>query len=136
MVSLRGSSGSLKVRGSSSSVQSLLQSYSSSLRKPRGLGRSLSSYLNHTARLGTNTSNTHTNIKLSAVISVVVCVCVFSEIVHEDVKMSSDGESDPASSSDGVQSPVRVRLRNKKISTEVHTHTHTHLLRYSNLHQQ
>uniref|UniRef100_A0A7N8YKU9 Cyclin dependent kinase 16 n=1 Tax=Mastacembelus armatus TaxID=205130 RepID=A0A7N8YKU9_9TELE len=89
-VSLR-SSGGLKVRGSSSSVQSLLQSYSSSLRKPRGLGRSLSSYLNHTNRL---------------------------EIVHEDVKMSSDGESDLASSSDDVQSPVRVRLRNKKISTE------------------
>ncbi|XP_034027704.1 cyclin-dependent kinase 16 isoform X3 [Thalassophryne amazonica] len=41
-----------------------------------------------------------------------------SEIVHEDVKMSSDGESDPPSSSDDVQSPVRVRLRNKKISTE------------------
>ncbi|KAG7220406.1 hypothetical protein INR49_018244 [Caranx melampygus] len=67
------------------------ESYSSSLRKPRGLGRSLSSYLNHTNRL---------------------------EIVHEDVRMSSDGESDPASSSDDVQSPVRVRLRNKKISTE------------------
>uniref|UniRef100_A0A7N9ASD7 Cyclin dependent kinase 16 n=1 Tax=Mastacembelus armatus TaxID=205130 RepID=A0A7N9ASD7_9TELE len=32
--------------------------------------------------------------------------------------MSSDGESDLASSSDDVQSPVRVRLRNKKISTE------------------
>uniref|UniRef100_A0A672IFR9 cyclin-dependent kinase n=1 Tax=Salarias fasciatus TaxID=181472 RepID=A0A672IFR9_SALFA len=47
-----------------------------------------------------------------------VCVCVLSEIVHEDVKMSSDGESDPASSSDDVHSPVRVRLRNKKISTE------------------
>ncbi|XP_019205430.1 cyclin-dependent kinase 16 isoform X3 [Oreochromis niloticus] len=41
-----------------------------------------------------------------------------SEIVHEDVKMSSDGESDPASSSDDVQSPVKVRMRNKKISTE------------------
>uniref|UniRef100_A0A8C9XRI1 Cyclin dependent kinase 16 n=1 Tax=Sander lucioperca TaxID=283035 RepID=A0A8C9XRI1_SANLU len=40
------------------------------------------------------------------------------KIVHEDVKMSSDGESDLASSSDGVQSPVKVRLRNKKISTE------------------
>uniref|UniRef100_A0A8C9XWM7 cyclin-dependent kinase n=1 Tax=Sander lucioperca TaxID=283035 RepID=A0A8C9XWM7_SANLU len=40
------------------------------------------------------------------------------QIVHEDVKMSSDGESDLASSSDGVQSPVKVRLRNKKISTE------------------
>ncbi|XP_069581929.1 cyclin-dependent kinase 16 isoform X1 [Brachyistius frenatus] len=90
VMSLR-SSGGLKVRPSSSSVQSLLQSYSSSLRKPRGLGRSLSSYLNHTTRL---------------------------EIVHEDVKLSSDGESDPASSSDDVQSPVRVRLRNKKISTE------------------
>ncbi|XP_062283473.1 cyclin-dependent kinase 16 isoform X1 [Scomber scombrus] len=89
--SMRSSSGGVKVRGSSSSVQSLLQSYSSSLRRPRGLGRSLSSYLNHSTRL---------------------------EIVHEDVKMSSDGESDPASSSDDVQSPVRVRLRNKKISTE------------------
>lgn len=38
--------------------------------------------------------------------------------------MSSDGESDPPSS-DGVQSPVKVRLRSKKISTEVHTRTHT-----------
>ncbi|XP_075994092.1 cyclin-dependent kinase 16 isoform X2 [Genypterus blacodes] len=102
--SMRGSTGGVKVRGgsgktgassssssSSLSVQALLQSYSSSLRRPRGLGRSLSSYLNHATRL---------------------------EIVHEDVKMSSDGESDPASSSDDVQSPVRVRLRNKKISTE------------------
>lgn len=52
---------------------------------------------------------------------------MFSEIVHEDVKMSSDGESDPASSSDDVQSPVKVRMRNKKISTEVHTHTHSEL---------
>ncbi|XP_026222923.1 cyclin-dependent kinase 16 isoform X3 [Anabas testudineus] len=86
-VSLRSSAG-LKVRGSSSSVQSLLQSYGN--RKSRGLGRSLSSYLNHN-RL---------------------------EIVPEDVRMSSDGESDPASSSDDVQSPVCVRLRNKKISTE------------------
>lgn len=46
-----------------------------------------------------------------------------SEIVHEDVKMGSDGESDQASatSSDEVHSPVRVRLRNnpgRKISTE------------------
>ncbi|XP_051806212.1 cyclin-dependent kinase 16-like isoform X2 [Acanthochromis polyacanthus] len=54
---------------------------------------------------------------------VFVCNCAFlclwsAEIVHEDVKMSSDGESDPASSSDDVQSPVRVRMRNKKISTE------------------
>ncbi|XP_056277999.1 cyclin-dependent kinase 16 [Pseudoliparis swirei] len=55
VASLRGSAGCLKARASSSSVQSLLQSYSSSLRKPGGqpggLGRSLSSYLNHTARL-------------------------------------------------------------------------------------
>uniref|UniRef100_A0A7N5ZPP5 cyclin-dependent kinase n=1 Tax=Anabas testudineus TaxID=64144 RepID=A0A7N5ZPP5_ANATE len=42
----------------------------------------------------------------------------FKKIVPEDVRMSSDGESDPASSSDDVQSPVCVRLRNKKISTE------------------
>lgn len=57
-----------------------------------------------------------------------VCVCVVvsvnAEIVHEDVKMGSDGESDQASatSSDEVHSPVRVRLRNnpgRKISTEV-----------------
>ncbi|XP_074500978.1 cyclin-dependent kinase 16 isoform X2 [Sebastes fasciatus] len=41
-----------------------------------------------------------------------------SEIVHEDVKMSSDGESDLVSSSDDVPSPVKVRMRNKKISTE------------------
>ncbi|XP_015253321.1 PREDICTED: cyclin-dependent kinase 16-like [Cyprinodon variegatus] len=90
MPSLR-SSAALKVRASSSSVHSLLQTYGGPMRKPRGLGRSLSSYLNRTARL---------------------------EIVHEDVKMNSDGESDPPSSSDDVQSPVRVRLRNKKISTE------------------
>uniref|UniRef100_A0A3Q3G697 cyclin-dependent kinase n=1 Tax=Kryptolebias marmoratus TaxID=37003 RepID=A0A3Q3G697_KRYMA len=81
----------LKVRASSSSVHSLLQSYGGSMRKPRVLGRSLSSYLNHTSRL---------------------------EIVHEDVKMNSDGENDLASSLDNVQSPVRVRLRNKKISAE------------------
>ncbi|XP_047235777.1 cyclin-dependent kinase 16 isoform X3 [Girardinichthys multiradiatus] len=85
------SSAALKVRASSSSAHSLLQSYGSSMRKPRSLGRSLSSYLNRATRL---------------------------EIVHEDVKMNSDGESDPPSSSDDVQSPVRVRLRNKKISTE------------------
>ncbi|KAM4818786.1 cyclin-dependent kinase 16 isoform 4-T5 [Thomomys bottae] len=46
-----------------------------------------------------------------------------AEIVHEDMKMGSDGESDQASatSSDEVQSPVRVRMRNhppRKISTE------------------
>ncbi|KAK6466706.1 cyclin-dependent kinase 16-like isoform X1 [Huso huso] len=46
-----------------------------------------------------------------------------NEIVHEDLKMGSDGESDQASatSSDEVQSPVRVRLRNnpaRKISSE------------------
>uniref|UniRef100_A0A4W4EK71 cyclin-dependent kinase n=1 Tax=Electrophorus electricus TaxID=8005 RepID=A0A4W4EK71_ELEEL len=46
-----------------------------------------------------------------------------SQIVHEDVKMGSDGESDQASatSSDEVHSPVRLRLRNnpgRKISTE------------------
>ncbi|CAG5958725.1 unnamed protein product [Menidia menidia] len=53
MPSLRA--GGQKVRPSSSSVQARLHSYSSSLRKPRGLGRSLSSYLNHAARLGTHT---------------------------------------------------------------------------------
>ncbi|XP_067908475.1 cyclin-dependent kinase 16-like [Heterodontus francisci] len=46
-----------------------------------------------------------------------------SGIVHENVKMGSDGESDQASgtSSDEVQSPVRVRMRNHQhrwISTE------------------
>lgn len=62
---------------------------------------------------------------------------VHSEIVHEDVKMGSDGESDQASatSSDEVHSPVRVRMRNnagRKISTEVLQHCpappHHHLL--------
>ncbi|XP_013990067.1 cyclin-dependent kinase 16 isoform X1 [Salmo salar] len=102
-MSVRGSgTGSLRgsVRGSggggSFSMHSLLQSYGSALRRPRSLGRSLSSYLNHTTRL---------------------------EIVHEDVKIGSDGESDQvsATSSDEVHSPVRVRLRNnsvRKISTE------------------
>uniref|UniRef100_A0A8C7T875 Cyclin dependent kinase 16 n=1 Tax=Oncorhynchus mykiss TaxID=8022 RepID=A0A8C7T875_ONCMY len=82
--------------GGSFSMHSLLQSYGSALRRPHSLGRSLSSYLNHTTRL---------------------------EIVHEDVKIGSDGESDQvsATSSDEVHSPVRVRLRNnsvRKISTE------------------
>ncbi|XP_068964234.1 cyclin-dependent kinase 16 isoform X2 [Petaurus breviceps papuanus] len=49
--------------------------------------------------------------------------CSDHEIVHEDLKIGSDGESDQASatSSDEVQSPVRVRMRNhpaRKISTE------------------
>uniref|UniRef100_A0A669CEM5 Cyclin-dependent kinase 17 n=1 Tax=Oreochromis niloticus TaxID=8128 RepID=A0A669CEM5_ORENI len=48
---------------------------------------------------------------------------VASSIVHENVKMGSDGESDQASgtSSDEVQSPVRVRMRNnhhRRISNE------------------
>lgn len=56
-----------------------------------------------------------------------VFVCALTEIVHEDVKMGSDGESDQASatSSDEVHSPVRVRMRNnagRKISTEVLQH--------------
>lgn len=50
-------------------------------------------------------------------------LCVVG-IVHENVKMGSDGESDQASgtSSDEVQSPVRVRMRNnhhRRISNEV-----------------
>lgn len=69
-----------------------------------------------------------------------VCVCLLG-IVHENVKMGSDGESDQASgtSSDEVQSPVRVRMRNnhhRRISNEVkeagshvlHTHTQIHLV--------
>ncbi|MGH0170206.1 UNVERIFIED_CONTAM: hypothetical protein FKN15_060280 [Acipenser sinensis] len=90
----------------SHSMHSFLHQYASSaaasLRKPplrrpnRTVGRSLSSYLNRSSRL---------------------------EIVHEDLKMGSDGESDQASatSSDEVQSPVRVRLRNnpaREISSE------------------
>lgn len=52
-----------------------------------------------------------------------LCLCVVG-IVHENVKMGSDGESDHASgtSSDEVQSPVRVRMRNnhhRRISNEV-----------------
>ena len=70
----------------------------------------------------------------------VLCGCVFAGIVHENVKMGSDGESDQASgtSSDEVQSPVRVRMRNnhhRRISNEVqgprdtrvHTPKHLHL---------
>ncbi|XP_043936666.1 cyclin-dependent kinase 17-like [Protopterus annectens] len=86
----------------SHSMQSFLHQYAGSfqkppLRRPRSVvGRSLSSYLNRSSRL---------------------------EIVHEDLKIGSDGESDQASatSSDEVQSPVRVRMRNnpaRKISTE------------------
>lgn len=69
VASVRGPAGGLKVRGSSSSVQSLLQSYGSSLRKPRGLGRSLSSYLNHTTRLGTDVHNACT-----------FCLCLYSRV--------------------------------------------------------
>lgn len=47
--------GSVRGAGGSFSMHSLLQSYSSSLHRPRSLGRSLSSYLNHTTRLGTHT---------------------------------------------------------------------------------
>nr|DBA21263.1 TPA: hypothetical protein GDO54_017935 [Pyxicephalus adspersus] len=83
-------------------MQSFLHHYTaSSFQKPpiprphSAVCRSLSSYLNRSSRL---------------------------EIVHEDLKMGSDGESDQASgSSDEVQSPVRVRMRNnaaRKISTE------------------
>nr|XP_015197606.1 PREDICTED: cyclin-dependent kinase 17-like [Lepisosteus oculatus]XP_015197675.1 PREDICTED: cyclin-dependent kinase 17-like [Lepisosteus oculatus]XP_015197758.1 PREDICTED: cyclin-dependent kinase 17-like [Lepisosteus oculatus] len=39
--------------GSSLSMHSLLQSYSSALRRPHSLARSLSSYLNRNTRLGT-----------------------------------------------------------------------------------
>ncbi|KAJ8015872.1 hypothetical protein DPEC_G00001040 [Dallia pectoralis] len=82
--------------GGSFSMHSLLQSYGSAMRRPRSLARSLSSYLNHTTRL---------------------------EIVHEDVKMGSDGESDQvsATSSEGIHSPVRVQLRKnpgRKICTQ------------------
>ncbi|XP_077777641.1 cyclin-dependent kinase 16 isoform X4 [Podarcis muralis] len=86
------------VRPSTSrSVHALLHRYAGSFRRPRlAVSRSLSAHLNRSARL---------------------------EIVHEDLKMGSDGESDQASgtSSDEVQSPVRVRMRNnpaRKISTE------------------
>uniref|UniRef100_A0A4W4FWM3 cyclin-dependent kinase n=1 Tax=Electrophorus electricus TaxID=8005 RepID=A0A4W4FWM3_ELEEL len=52
-----------------------------------------------------------------------VYMCLWAGIVHENVKMGSDGESDQASgtSSDEVQSPVRVRMRNnhpRRISNE------------------
>lgn len=51
----------------------------------------------------------------------VINLCVFTDVVHR--KMGSDGESDQASgtSSDEVQSPVRVRMRNlqQRISNEV-----------------
>ncbi|XP_053092053.1 cyclin-dependent kinase 16-like [Pangasianodon hypophthalmus] len=52
--------------------------------------------------------------RTGSLVIVILCVCVFEGIVHENVKMRSDGESDQASgtSSDEVQSPVRVRMRN------------------------
>ncbi|XP_064415344.1 cyclin-dependent kinase 17 isoform X2 [Latimeria chalumnae] len=86
----------------SHSMQSFLHQYAGNFKKPplrrphSTVGRSLSSYLNRNSRL---------------------------EIVHEDLKIGSDGESDQASgtSSDEVQSPVRMRMRNhamRKISTE------------------
>lgn len=54
----------------------------------------------------------------------------FQDIVHENLKMGSDGESDQASgtSSDEVQSPTGVCLRNRvqrRISMEVHPPTTT-----------
>lgn len=64
----------------------------------------------------------------------------FSDIVHENLKMGSDGESDQASgtSSDEVQSPTGVCLRNRvhrRISMEVRRaesrHTCTHLPAYA-----
>ncbi|XP_059500321.1 cyclin-dependent kinase 17-like, partial [Stegostoma tigrinum] len=82
-------------------MHSFLQQCAVALRKPNAhtahstVGRSLSSDL-------------HRNTTL--------------DVVHEDMNMGSDGESDQASatSSDEVQSPVRVRMRNsvRKISTE------------------
>ncbi|XP_062891332.1 cyclin-dependent kinase 17-like isoform X4 [Mobula hypostoma] len=85
----------------SHSMHSFLHQYAGSFKKPpirrphSVVGRSLSSHLQRNTTL---------------------------EIVHEDLKMGSDGESDQASatSSDEVQSPVRVRMRNnvRKISTE------------------
>lgn len=51
-------------------------------------------------------------------------ILIVSDIVHENLKMGSDGESDQASgtSSDEVQSPTGVCLRNRvhrRISMEV-----------------
>lgn len=53
-----------------------------------------------------------------------LCTLFFPDIVHENLKMGSDGESDQASgtSSDEVQSPTGVCLRNRgnrRISAEV-----------------
>uniref|UniRef100_A0A8C7GJF2 cyclin-dependent kinase n=1 Tax=Oncorhynchus kisutch TaxID=8019 RepID=A0A8C7GJF2_ONCKI len=63
----------------------------------------------------------HSHSDSGTISPLLLCVC--TEIVHEDVKIGSDGESDQvsATSSDEVHSPVRVRLRNnsvRKISTE------------------
>ncbi|XP_030049739.1 cyclin-dependent kinase 16 isoform X1 [Microcaecilia unicolor] len=88
----------------SRSMHAFLHQYATNaFRKPsahrpnRTLCRSLSSFLNQTGTL--------------------------AEIVHEDLKMGSDGESDRASgaSSDEVHSPVCVKMRNgstRKISIE------------------
>lgn len=63
----------------------------------------------------------HKSLKKKSQVFAHLC---FTGIVHENVKMGSDGESDQASgtSSDEVQSPVRVRMRNnhhRRISNEV-----------------
>lgn len=65
-------------------------------------------------------------------------IFTLSDIVHENLKMGSDGESDQASgtSSDEVQSPTGVCLRNRihrRISMEVR-HAHVHTLHMSCLH--
>uniref|UniRef100_A0AAY4BBV2 Protein kinase domain-containing protein n=1 Tax=Denticeps clupeoides TaxID=299321 RepID=A0AAY4BBV2_9TELE len=65
-----GLRGSVRASGGSFSMHSLLQSYSSALRRPRSLGRSLSSYLNHTTRLGTAMPQ-----RTGHRICVCVCVC-------------------------------------------------------------
>lgn len=66
-------------------------------------------------------------------VSVIYVLRSHLDIVHENLKMGSDGESDQASgtSSDEVQSPTGVCLRNRvqrRISMEVRQNAQTRAL--------
>ncbi|KAL7988138.1 hypothetical protein Chor_007057 [Crotalus horridus] len=116
----------------SRSLHAFLHHYAGSFHRPRlAVSRSLSSHLGRTARLGDYrtshcaASRVHQFLEYGVwgTQSLAFLLQDEVEIVHEDLKMGSDGESDQASgtSSDEVQSPVRVRMRNnpaRKISTE------------------
>ncbi|XP_058026571.1 cyclin-dependent kinase 16 isoform X1 [Ahaetulla prasina] len=108
----------------SRSVHAFLHHYAGSFRRPRlAISRSLSSHLGRTTRLAQPYKYWREWGESSLPTVSSSAFLLGAEIVHEDLKMGSDGESDQASgtSSDEVQSPVRVRMRNnpaRKISTE------------------